>query len=457
MQRKDLPNTQPKEISRLKECTHKLYNAAARQTKETQEGHRHSNDVKSDQLCMGFQKHGDFIATSIHDEFVKRICKLEDTFDEEKKEYELKIENLSDRNNILENHVKELEKILNTTNARDKLDITGFERPETGEQLLTSDMSTQTEDCPKCAELDDQRFRLVEKIEKLQIDRDGIENHAKQLKADNDDLRIRLSKLAGDKLTDNNPVITDLSDNNRPTKLGEFYSELYDNEWTDAYDALLKAGYTDDETITILNRTLKHVMTYCEANADKLVMGLPDTISKLFEENDSSFLKMHSFGPCQAYNVCDIWSPKVNVNEKRSEIKNPKQVTIEENATVDIRDTVKRFTKEISAEIVPLVKMGYLKATKWNDNCIEDLKPFILKCIYLCWMMTVQSPRMVFHGHPTERSDVPFDKGLYKEYITSGPVVKYVVWPALLLQKDGPLVCKGVAEGMQPKSGEIYV
>jgi hypothetical protein len=98
-----------------------------------------------------------------------------------------------------------------------------------------------------------------------------------------------------------------------------------------------------------------------------------------------------------------------------------------------------------------------LKATNWNENCIEDLKPFILKCVYLCWMMTVQSPRMVLHAHPTERSDVPFDKGLYKEYITSGPVVKYVVWPALLLQEGGPLVCKGVAEGMQPESRVDYV
>jgi hypothetical protein len=72
-------------------------------------------------------------------------------------------------------------------------------------------------------------------------------------------------------------------------------------------------------------------------------------------------------------------------------------------------------------------------------------------------MMTVQSPRMVLHELPTDRTGVPFDKGLYKEYITSGPVVKYVVWPALLLQEVGPLVCKGVAEGMQPESGEVYV
>lgn len=40
--------------------------------------------------------------------------------------------------------------------------------------------------------------------------------------------------MAGDKLKENNPGITDLSDPNRPQKLAEQYGELYDNEWTDA-------------------------------------------------------------------------------------------------------------------------------------------------------------------------------------------------------------------------------
>ena len=48
----------------------------------------------------------------------------------------------------------------------------------------------------------------------------------------------RLSATASAKLTDNNPNIADLSDENRPTKLSEQFSELYDNEWTDAIETL---------------------------------------------------------------------------------------------------------------------------------------------------------------------------------------------------------------------------
>ena len=51
---------------------------------------------------------------------------------------------------------------------------------------------------------------------------------------------ISLSKLMGSRLTDNNPNIADLSDPNRPTKIAEFYTELYDNQWTDAYDEMEK-------------------------------------------------------------------------------------------------------------------------------------------------------------------------------------------------------------------------
>lgn len=67
---------------------------------------------------------------------------------------------------------------------------------------------------------------------------------------------FRLSRIAGDKLREDNPAITDLSDPNRPTKLGEVYSEIYDNEWTDAFEELQSAGYTEVEGITTLRLTL---------------------------------------------------------------------------------------------------------------------------------------------------------------------------------------------------------
>ncbi|KAH3856713.1 hypothetical protein DPMN_099306 [Dreissena polymorpha] len=53
------------------------------------------------------------------------------------------------------------------------------------------------------------------------------------------------------KLRGNNPDIPDLSDQFRPTKLGEQFSELYDNEWTDALDAL-QTDFEERHAISIL-------------------------------------------------------------------------------------------------------------------------------------------------------------------------------------------------------------
>ena len=50
----------------------------------------------------------------------------------------------------------------------------------------------------------------------------------------------------GERLTDGNPDIADLSDKNRPTKIAEQYCELYDNAWTDAFETLNQT-YRDDE------------------------------------------------------------------------------------------------------------------------------------------------------------------------------------------------------------------
>ena len=53
---------------------------------------------------------------------------------------------------------------------------------------------------------------------------------------------FRLSRFASQQLTEGNPNIADLSDRNRPTKIGEMFGQLFDNEWSDAFDSLKKAA-----------------------------------------------------------------------------------------------------------------------------------------------------------------------------------------------------------------------
>ena len=64
-----------------------------------------------------------------------------------------------------------------------------------------------------------------------------------------------MSQLAGNKLMDRNSAITDLSDPNRPMRLGERFSEIYDNEWTDAFVKLTEVHEDEKARVQILLNT----------------------------------------------------------------------------------------------------------------------------------------------------------------------------------------------------------
>lgn len=76
----------------------------------------------------------------------------------------------------------------------------------------------------------------------------------------------RLSKFASQQLTAGNPNIADLSDKHRPTKIGEFYSELYDNEWSEAFEVIKPLVYPnatedpDTEYFEDVLRILKNIL-----------------------------------------------------------------------------------------------------------------------------------------------------------------------------------------------------
>lgn len=70
------------------------------------------------------------------------------------------------------------------------------------------------------------------------------------------DFGFRLSSVAGERLRFNNPAIADLSDENRPNKLAEKFSELYDNEWTEFYENMEGTG-TEEEIIGQIVQLLK--------------------------------------------------------------------------------------------------------------------------------------------------------------------------------------------------------
>ena len=76
--------------------------------------------------------------------------------------------------------------------------------------------------------------------------------------------------------------------------------------------------------------------------------------------------------------------------------------------------------------------------TEELKNC-KHVQKFFKTCIQLCWMMSIQDPRV----HMVTKDD---STQMYRAYTRSGDVIDYVVWPSLLLYEDGPLLYKGVAQ-----------
>ncbi|KAK3100475.1 hypothetical protein FSP39_020631 [Pinctada imbricata] len=102
-------------------------------------------------------------------------------------------------------------------------------------------------------------------LRQLQDERTHIKAEFKAVHANKESLLTRLSEVAGAKLTEGNTEITDLSDPNRPTKIGERFREIYDNEWTEALEELTSkcVGITDRIAVEFLLNVMMKSFRFC--------------------------------------------------------------------------------------------------------------------------------------------------------------------------------------------------
>ncbi|XP_053399109.1 uncharacterized protein LOC123558279 [Mercenaria mercenaria] len=307
-------------------------------------------------------------------------------------------------------------------------------------------------------------FRHSEKIAKKEKEIEHLKKEKEKLKKEKgtiedekQDALRRLSEVISVRLRDNNPNIVDLNDQCRPTKLAEMFSELYDNEWTSAF-AVLEGPVGDKSAIKILLDTVMQAYEFCEEK-----VAVPWNIVT------SWFLDMNLPGAQQT----SKWlkdSRKTNIRNKVPEVANEFE-----------KETLYRFQENKVAELI-------------------EVKHYRTKCIELCLLMVTTDPPVVplYPGWSArlknqEHSNISqslaekavdnndeekekdeqellkdeaepkkslkeegerFDKDLYKEYTVRGQYLDYIVWPALFLYQDGPILSKGIAQGSVNQSRE---
>lgn len=84
----------------------------------------------------------------------------------------------------------------------------------------------------------------------------------------------------------------------------------------------------------------------------------------------------------------------------------------------------------------------FIDPSKYKHRCITN---YTSHCVDLTWSMCVQDPPMVFIDKLDRGAD--FNTDQFRKFTRSGGnKFDYLVWPALRLYHNGPLIVKGIAE-----------
>lgn len=248
-----------------------------------------------------------------------------------------------------------------------------------------------------------EQLELEQRIEEEKVARQKAEARFEMERVEKEKALTRLSAYAGEKLRLNNPGLADLSDENRPNKLAEKFSELYDNDWTDALDSLADTNQTEESQTQDLLQTLQDIYDCCMQFAERQRTRL----------------------------ILDITKPSSLKDE-------PKETDVPGRILSKVIDLQKQTASDAIADM-----RNYVLARENSANN-TSMQKYIDRCIEYCWMMAVQDPPMMLDFGPAQNEE--FDKEVFRCYTITGEKVEFMVWPAVFLYKDGPLVTKGVLQ-----------
>lgn len=234
---------------------------------------------------------------------------------------------------------------------------------------------------------------------------DTLQEKMAKVREDRSRYLHRLSELASVRLKHNNPCIADLSDPNRASKLAEKLSELYDNQWTDVFEATTKHKKHIDHKDTAI--CLRKILMYC-------------------------------------YNQCSKCA-----QDQRKNLLYQLTLSKSDNPSPSLQLRIKEFQKLASpytlTHVQSIVCKGIvtkeeLQLVITNEKLLSKppVKSYVELCTEITWLMQILDPPAVL-----DMSNIPNN---YKSYTIIGPYIDYVLWPAMLLSETGPLVIKGVAQ-----------
>ncbi|XP_071126133.1 uncharacterized protein [Mytilus edulis] len=302
-----------------------------------------------------------------------------------------------------------------------------------------------------------EQHNLVGENETLKRENNKLRKEIKVLSDEKEIALSRLSKLAGIQLTKGNSDITDLSDSNRPTKLSEKWSSLYTDEWSDAFDELYNIKNPNPNDNFRIEKELCDIVKKCYITCVKI------------GEKQMVDIKKHTWDiACCLHHRPDqlVEAAKTTMFNKmvKEEKVDKKAVTIVINHRNNGADMSRLLViQKCMEELVDIVH----ERRKYDKKLLEYVKQetirqfehyrkpgstnyvikFVERCTDLCWSMVINAPSMVLVYDQPE--GVLIDKNMFTVYTKQGPIIDFVVWPALILRTDGPILAKGAAQGKE--------
>ncbi|KAK3594520.1 hypothetical protein CHS0354_030866 [Potamilus streckersoni] len=115
--------------------------------------------------------------------------------------------------------------------------------------------------------------------------------------------------------------------------------------------------------------------------------------------------------------------------------------------------STKRNIKKMQNEFKQNVEKELAMKSNYGEK-VQVIRPYIDECVEICLLMNIQEPPMELKG--LLMSCYPkFNLSEFNPYMKSGDIIEYIVWPAMYLYREGPLMCKGVAQGLRNSSSVL--
>lgn len=205
-------------------------------------------------------------------------------------------------------------------------------------------------------------------------------------------------------------AISDLSDPIRAQKVSEMFNELYDNQWTEAFEWLVsQAKSADDRSDRVVTKRLLDTLMECHKYC-----------SQEAEAQKTSIITALTF---DSGNQVD-------------------QATM---LTQDTRRKLGDFIKSVAPELVSFLKRKYPPK---DEN--TTLKIYEERCLECCWYACIQTPPLHLCTDFTR-----FDNDCHRGYQNPGELVDYVVWPAVYIERNGALLNKAVVEACNERKSSL--